>query len=35
MKQEKSKVLSACEFMEKFASKRKTVNRASSFQAVS
>ena len=40
MKQEKSKVLSAYEFMEKlfvekFTSKRKAVNRISSFQAVS
>ena len=35
MKQEKSQVLRAYEFMEKFASKRKAVNRTSSFQAVS
>ena len=35
MKQEKSKVLSVCEFMEKFASKREVVNRNSFFQAVS
>ena len=34
MKQEKAKVLSAYEFMEKFASKRKAVNRTPSFQAV-
>ena len=35
MKQEKSKILSAYKFMKKFASKRKAVNRTSSFQAVS
>ena len=35
MKQEKSKVLIAYEFMEKVASKRKAVNRTSCFQAVS
>ena len=35
MKQEKAKILSAYEFMEKFASKRKAVSRTSSFQIVS